>query len=107
MKKFNFFKKISNYGNKDELISMNKKDENIKNSTKSSFLNYIQIDKKEDYELIELQKQFESNTVTFDDMTDEQIFNLESMYERQLTNLKKKLNDKITELNMLKYNYKI
>lgn len=67
------------------------------------FLNDIKIDKKEDEQLLKLQQKFENNESDLARMSNEEIHNLNQLYTRQINKLKKKIDNKKTELNITKH----
>lgn len=70
------------------------------------FLNDIKIDKKEDEQLLKLQQKFENNESDLAIMSNEEIHNLNQLYARQINKLKKKIDNKKTELNITKHRIK-
>ena len=105
----NFIKRI--FGNeepkqipaKTEVIS---KPEFVKQEPKSNFMNELRLNKEENSSLLKLQNQFEKNEIDLRVMSNEQIHDLNSLYKRQVSELKKKLNDKKTELSIMQHRIK-
>ena len=73
-----------------------------KTEKKASFLEELRIEKEEDPELIKLQNQFENKELDLCVMSNEQVESLNSLYKRQVSDLKKKLDDKKTQLAIMK-----
>lgn len=69
---------------------------------KANFLEELRIEKEEDPKLIELQNQFENKELDLCVMSNEQVESLNSLYKRQISDLKKKLDDKKTQLSIMK-----
>ena len=61
----------------------------------------LRLYKEEDPTLLKLQNQFEKNEIDLCVMSNEEIHDLNSLYKRQVSELKKKLTDKKTELNIM------
>lgn len=73
---------------------------------KSNFFDEIKINKKENKELIDLQSKYENNELDLAMLSDEKIDELNSIYKRQVVDLKKKLDDKKTQLGIMKHRIK-
>lgn len=71
-------------------------------NNKNNFLNEIKLEHKENATLINLQKQFENKEIELSSMSDEDIHNLNELYKKQISDLKKKLEDKKKEINIIK-----
>lgn len=100
----NFIKRM--FG-KEELKQIPAKTEVItKQEPKSNFLDEVRLYKEEDSTLLKLQKQYEKNEIDLCVMSNEQIHDLSSLYQRQVSELKKKLNDKKTELSIMQHKIK-
>jgi len=77
--------------------------ETIENKdVKSNFFDEIRINKEEDKELLDLQSKYENNEIDLCVMSNEEIHELNSLYKRQVSDLKKKLDDKKTQLAIMK-----
>lgn len=105
-KKENIFSKIINFikrifENKKTKQLPTKTEEYIKQESKANFLDELRLDKKEDPILLKLQDQYEKSEMNLNDMSNEQIHDLNSLYKRQVLELKKKLDDKKTELSII------
>lgn len=98
----NFIKKIIG---KKEIKQIPSKTETTTNEKqKTDFLDELKLYKEEeDVNLLKLQNQYEKNEIDLSSMTDEQIHDLNLLYNRQVAELKKKLNDKKTELAIMQY----
>ena len=83
----------------EEKISEEKKVSN----RESDFLSYIQIDKKENPELMELQRKFEAKEILMSEMSNEQLIELTALYNRQTNELKREIENKKTRIGMLKF----
>lgn len=77
-----------------------------KKEVKSSFLDDIRIDKEENKELIDLQIKYENNEINLAMLSDKEIEELDLLYKRQVTDLNKKLDDRKTQLNIMKHRIK-
>lgn len=77
-------------------------EENV-SQRETEFLNYIRVNKKEDPELIELQKKFENKEILMSELSDEELINLNELYQRQIDNMKRELENKKTKIGMLKF----
>lgn len=73
-----------------------------KKDVKSNFFDEIRINKEENKELLELQSKYENNEIDLCVMSNEEIHELDSLYKRQVSDLKKKLDDKKTQLSIIK-----
>ena len=100
----NFIKKI--FGNEVPKQIPAKTDEIKKQNIKSNFFDELRLDKEEDSTLLELQSQYEKNEIDLSVMSNEQIHELNSLYKRQVSELKKRLNDKKTELSIMQHKIK-
>ncbi len=81
-------------------------EEGVKQDSKSNFIDEIRINKKEDPELLKLQNHYENGKITLSEMSDEQLYELDLLYKRQVSELKKKLDDKKTELSIMQHKLK-
>lgn len=100
----NFIKRMFE---KEELKQIPIKTEIItKQEPKPNFLDEVRLYKEEDPTLLKLQKQYEKSEIDLCVMSNEQIHNLNSLYKRQVSELKKKLNDKKTELSIIQHKIK-
>ena len=75
-------------------------------NTKNKFIEEIRINKKADPELMKLQEKFENRKINLAVMSDEEVHSLHLLYKRQISDLKKKLENKETDLNIIKHNIK-
>lgn len=86
-------------------------EEKIENKdVKSNFFDDIRIDKEENKELIDLQTKYENNEINLSMLSDKEIDELDLLYKRQVNDLKKKLDDRKKQLNIMKHrmgNYSI
>lgn len=73
-----------------------------KKEVKSNFFDEIRIYKEENKELLDLQSKYENNEIDLCVMSNEEIHELNSLYKRQVSDLKKKLDDKKTQLALMK-----
>lgn len=73
-----------------------------KKDVKSNFFDEIRINKEENKELLDLQSKYENNEIDLCVMSNEEIHELNSLYKRQVSDLKKKLDDKKTQLAIMK-----
>ena len=81
--------------------------ETIENKdVKSNFLNNIRIYKEENKELLELQSKYENKEIDLAVMSDEEVHELNLLYKRQISDLKKNLEDKKTQLSIMKHKIK-
>ena len=69
-------------------------------------MNEIRLYKEENPTLLKLQNQYEKSEIDLCVMSNEQIHDLSSLYRRQVSELKKKLNDKKTELSIMQHKIK-
>ena len=101
-----FFKKI--FGKKEVVEApiveekIEKEDKKI-NNRESDFLRYIQINKKENPELLELQRKFEAKEILMREMTDEQLIELTALYKRQIEEINRDIENKKIRIGMLKF----
>lgn len=93
-KLFNRSPKNSNFEQETNTNDYHKKD--------SIFFESIKI-KQVNVEPTELQIKFENNKINFDAMSNEEIHSLNELYKNQIENLKKQIDNKKTELKMLKF----
>ena len=94
----NFFRKVFY----KEQINIEDTINNRTDNTKNNFLYEIKIEHEEDPNLINLQEQFENKEIDLASMSDEEVHNLNQLYKRQIEELKKKLENKKTEINIVK-----
>lgn len=81
--------------------------ETIENKdVKSDFLNNIRIYKEENKELLDLQSKYENKEIDLAVMSDEEVHELNLLYKRQISDLKKNLEDKKTQLSIMKHKIK-
>lgn len=73
-----------------------------KKDVKSNFFDEIRINKEENKELLDLQSKYENNEIDLCVMSNEEIHELNLLYKRQVSDLKKKLDDKKTQLAIMK-----
>lgn len=73
-----------------------------KKEVKSNFFDEIRIYKEENKKLLDLQSKYENNEIDLCVMSNEEIHELNSLYKRQVSDLKKKLDDKKTQLAIMK-----
>lgn len=73
-----------------------------KKEVKSNFFNEISIYKEENEELLNLQSKYENNEIDLRVLSNEEIHELNLLYKRQISDLKEKLDDKKTQLAMMK-----
>lgn len=73
---------------------------------KTNFFDELRLYKEEDSTLLKLQNQYEKSEIDLSLMSNEQIHDLSSLYKRQVSELKKKLNDKKTELIIMQHKIK-
>lgn len=69
---------------------------------KSDFIKEIRLNKEENKGLLELQRKYENNEIDLSVMSDEEIHELNLLYKRQVSDLKKTLEDKKTQLDIMK-----
>lgn len=108
----NLFKRNNqedNIDNNEEIIEKNPeidnnlKSENSSDEYDSEFLAYLRIDKREEPELLELQRKFENKEILMSDMSDIDLIRLNDLYNRQITKMKNDLENKKTKVGMLKF----
>ena len=108
----NLFKRNNqedNIDNNEEIIEKNQeidnnlKSENSSDEYDSEFLAYLRIDKREEPELLELQRKFENKEILMSDMSDIDLIRLNDLYNRQINNMKRDLENKKTKVGMLKF----
>ena len=66
-------------------------------------LRYIHINKKENPELLELQRKFEAKEILMREMTDEQLIELTALYKRQIEEINRDIENKKIRIGMLKF----
>lgn len=88
---------------KNPEIDNNLKSENSSDEYDSEFLAYLRIDKREEPELLELQRKFENKEILMSDMSDIDLIRLNDLYNRQITKMKNDLENKKTKVGMLKF----
>lgn len=108
----NLFKRNNqedNIDNNEEIIGKNPEiDNNLKSENSideydSEFLAYLRVDKREEPELLELQRKFENKEILMSDMSDIDLIRLNDLYNRQITKMKNDLENKKTKVGMLKF----
>lgn len=108
----NLFKRNNqedNIDNNEEIIEKNQeidnnlKSENSSDEYDSEFLAYLRIDKREEPELLELQRKFENKEILMSDMSEKDLIRLNDLYNRQINNMKRDLENKKTKVGMLKF----
>ena len=99
-----FIKRI--FGNNEPKQIAAKAEVIEKQEPKSTFYDELRLDKEEDPILLKLQDQYEKSEIDLGAMSDEQIHDLNLLYKRQVSELKKKLNDKKTELSIIQHKIK-
>lgn len=108
----NLFKRNNqedNIDNNEEIIEKNPeidnnlKSENSSDEYDSEFLAYLRIDKREEPELLELQRKLENKEILMSDMSDIDLIRLNDLYNRQITKMKNDLENKKTKVGMLKF----
>lgn len=100
----NFIKRM--FGNKEPKQIPAKVEIIAKQEPKSNFFDELRLYKEEDPTLLKLQNQYEKSEIDLCVMSNEQIHDLNSLYKRQISELKKKLNDKKTELSVMQHRIK-
>ena len=81
--------------------------ETIENKyVRANFLDDIRIDKEENKEWIDLQTKYENNEINLSMLSDQEIDELDLLYKRQVNDLKKKLDDRKTQLNIMQHRIK-
>ena len=78
----------------------------FKQETLKKIIEVLQLNKDDNQTLLNLQKQFENNEIDLSVMSDEEIDALNSLYKKQVSELKKILDNKQTELNIIQYRIK-
>jgi len=96
---FNF---IQNIFNKKGTVIEENNNKNVNDNIKDTFIKQIKINNESNSEISKLQKKFENNEITLDSMSDEEVHNLNLLYKEQISNLNKKLDEKKSELKILK-----
>lgn len=96
---FNFIKRILN--KEQPKLLPEKTEVHTHEEQKTNFLVDLRLVKEEDPTLLKIQKQYESGEIELSILSDEQIRNLNSLYERQVSELRRKLDNQKTELNIL------
>ncbi|MGN1327780.1 MAG: hypothetical protein ACI4VQ_06890 [Clostridia bacterium] len=96
----NFIKRISGQKLEQEIPSQVESIEN--KQIKSSFFNEIKIRKEKNKELLDLQRKYQNNELDLAVLSDEEIDELDSLYKRQVSDLKRKLDNKKTQLAIIK-----
>lgn len=99
----NFIKRM--FGKEEPKQILAKTEVITKQEPKSNFLDELRL-YKEDPTLLKLQNQYEKSEIDLCVMSNEQIHDLSSLYKRQVSELKKKLNDKKTELSIMQHKIK-
>lgn len=106
VRKENFFTKFINFFRKilykEETIEQDIIIDNKAADNKKSFINSIKLEHEEDPVLLNLQKEFENEEIELASLSDQEIEDLNLLYKRQIEELKKKLDNKKTELNIIK-----
>ena len=73
---------------------------------KTDFLNSIKIEQDDPY-IIDLQNKFENKEIELSSLSDEEVHNLNLLYKKQIHDLKRKLEEKKTEINIIENRIKI
>lgn len=106
VKKENIFNKVINFFRKAFYKPKQDIQENVvsdeKANNKNEFLNQIKLEHEEDPILIELQRKFEDKEVELSQLSKNQIHELNLLYKKQIDDLEKELDNKKTELNIIK-----
>ena len=76
----------SNYNN--SISESTSKEEEYTTKYESDFLNYLRVDNREDPELLELQRRFESKEILMSEMSEKDLIRLNDLYNRQINNMK-------------------
>lgn len=97
----NFIKRKFFKSRKNQIIQESEQ-VNKKENPQSDFIDRVRIYKVEKSELLQLQRKFENNEIDFSGMSDKEVHELNSLYERQVSDLQKKLDDKKTEMGIIK-----
>lgn len=95
----NFIKRM--FGKEEPKQIPTKTEVIAKQEQKSNFLDELRLYKEENPTLLKLQNQYEKSEIDLCVMSNEQIHDLSALYKRQVAELKKKLNDKKTELSIM------
>lgn len=108
VRKENIFTKFVNFirgifGKKIELEVPKQIETPERQGIKSNFFDDIRVNKEENKELIDLQSKYENNEINLAMLSDKEIDELDLLYKRQVTDLKKKLDDRKTQLNIMKH----
>jgi len=74
----------------------------LEETSKSNFLDAIQLNKIEPPELLEIQKKLENKEISLLNLSDEELEKISLLYKRQIENLKKEIDIKEAELTILK-----
>ena len=91
----------SNYNN--YISESTSKKEEYTTKYESDFLNYLRVDNRENPELLELQRRFESKEILMSEMSEKDLIRLNDLYNRQINNMKRDLENKKTKVGMLKF----
>lgn len=91
----------SNYNN--SISESTSKEEENTTKYESDFLNYLRVDNRENPELLELQRRFESKEILMSEMSEKDLIRLNDLYNRQINNMKRDLENKKTKVGMLKF----
>lgn len=91
----------SNYNN--SISESTSKKEEYTTKYESDFLNYLRVDNRENPELLELQRRFESKEILMSEMSEKDLIRLNDLYNRQINNMKRDLENKKTKVGMLKF----
>ena len=91
----------SNYNN--SISESTSKEEEYTTKYESDFLNYLRVDNRENPELLELQRRFESKEILMSEMSEKDLIRLNDLYNRQIKNMKRDLENKKTKVGMLKF----
>lgn len=93
----------SNYNN--SISESTSKEEEYTTKYESDFLNYLRVDNRENPELLELQRRFESKEILMSEMSEKDLIRLNDLYNRQINNMKRDLENKKTKVGMLKFKF--
>lgn len=106
IKKENIFNKVINFIRKVFYKPKQDTQETVfikeKTNNKNEFLNKIKLEHEENPILIELQRKFENKEVALSQLSKDQIHELNLLYKKQIDDLDKELDNKKTELNIIK-----
>lgn len=91
----------SNYNN--SISESTSKKEEYTTKYESDFLNYLRVDNRENPELLELQRRFESKEILMSEMSEKDLIRLNDLYNRQINKMKNDLENKKTKVGMLKF----